>query len=376
MYPDLFGGCTRVQVDIDLSPPLVPAFQWRSSVAPIGHYPLVAAGGALVWATKELVALNESGAVRWRLPGDFAQGHHLCGDDLIVVRGEPFNATNRGEGPKEWQRIRVETGGLTSSFPGEGYLHALVPDVGVCGRTDALGEAVASSLSAVRISGTGAEPLWRSTVSGSWDDLYSQHVAVSDGRIFVGLPPNIVALDLDTGRELWRAPVGDLGGALSRDAFPMNSRGVCVVATKDWTAAFDEKTGRRLWSTPVWGARVVYGDSVYVNQWSHLYAFDLFDGGLKLKYDLAPEMEKRSKRRFDRISTDIAASETHIWAGDPHGTLWALNRETGRPEWHQKPKGTTGYSGGVPAISGGRLYVPSFSLDARFPPSLYCYAQA
>lgn len=321
-----------------------------------------------MYGSRELVMLEKSGQVAWRVAGDFSGGVRHRPGVLVAVRTL--------DGSRLWTVIDALHGTEKWREPTDHSLDALLGDIAVGRKTSNDDRCFDVSMEASRVDGVSRRPLWRQLSVGAYDENFSKLFACSAEGVFLAKGRSIVAFDLVSGTERWRSDVSDLGGTASLEAHPMVAGDVCVVATKTWTAGFAVDDGRRLWSTPVWGAHVVYRDRVYVIQHDTLHAFDLFDGSIRFQCEVATEMEKKGRKKFQYIATALAASETHIWCGDPFGTLWALNRATGSPEWHHRPKGTTGYMGGVPAISGNCLYIPSFSMDRRFPPSLYCYQGA
>ena len=371
-----YSGPERACDGIVLRPPLAYHWSFGARENPAARWVVV--DDDVFWPGRdELVCLGSSGEMKWNSPGDFGSGLIVEPDGIACVVSAAF-AQARGEGDRYFARVSRTDGSVIRRQTIRGFLQLISSDAVVFHE-----EVAASSGVKVRLVGYGAtdsgiEQRWMIEMDGAdRRDRFSLAATSDQTKGYMGWGSGAIAsIDLRDGSLVWKADVSDLGGKLVLDAHLESTKGVCVVATKAWTGAFDAKTGKRLWSSAIWGARVVYGDRVYVVQDDTFYAFDLFDGAIKFRCDVRSEMEQKGKRKFDRISTHIAASDTHIWGGDPYGTLWAFNRETGRPEWHHRPKDATGYSGGVPAISGNRLYIPSFSMDPRFPPSLYCYEQA
>lgn len=365
MFLDLFGAPSRVCSSVHLRPPLSMAWAYEARDN-VGLHPVVERL-VLLWSAKALVALSMDGRPMWRVPGDFTDGVRIIGD-LVLTGG------GAGDIPAVWTYWDAGSGRKVRGESCTGSIRAVMGDIAIALHSEepTPEEPRPMRLRAFRLTPGPPEPLWTRR-SRDRADGFSNMLACTSEAVYLGVGMHVAACNLRDGHDIWRSPVADLGGDMVLDAHPMVTRNVCVVATKAWTAAFDAMTGRRLWSTPIWGSHAVYGDRVYVIQHDTFYAFDLFDGSLRLRHEIATEMERRGKRKFQYVATHLAASETHVWCGDPFGTLWAIERETGKPEWHHRPKGTTGYMGSVPAISDNRLYIPSFSMDPRFPPSLYCY---
>jgi outer membrane protein assembly factor BamB len=341
----------------------------------IGYYCLVVADGVLSWGTRALVQLGADGAARWESAGDFADGLHLSGRYIIAATRPVFDASNRGEGPLSYVALDAGSGTEIHRTPFQFVLVAFLVD-----RMIGLEKVVhadrtrTATIAALTLDPNQPEMIWSAVSRGRFDQVFEREVACSDGRLFVGRGDSVLALGVRTGEEVWLASVADQGGVRRQKLLPMVSEGVLVVATDMGTAAFDVATGRRLWTLPYWGCRTVYGGMVYLIHSGVFYAHDLHDGSLRVQRPILDEMQKKCRGRVDRISTDISASETHIYGGDPAGRLWAFDRMTGEPVWHHRPKRTTGYGAAIPVICGNRLYIASFSMDdERNPPSLYCY---
>ncbi len=91
-------------------------------------------------------------------------------------------------------------------------------------------------------------------------DLVNRGVAFADGRVFVNtLDAQTIALDADTGRELWRSKLGDIRRGETITMAPLVVKGKVLVGNsggelgvRGWLTALDAATGRivwRAWST-------------------------------------------------------------------------------------------------------------------------------
>jgi PQQ-dependent dehydrogenase (methanol/ethanol family) len=91
-------------------------------------------------------------------------------------------------------------------------------------------------------------------------DLVNRGVAYADGRIFFNtLDAQTIALDAASGRELWRAKLGDIGRGETMTMAPLVVKGKVLVGNsggelgvRGWLTALDAATGRiawRAWST-------------------------------------------------------------------------------------------------------------------------------
>jgi outer membrane protein assembly factor BamB len=90
--------------------------------------------------------------------------------------------------------------------------------------------------------------------------------AVADGRVFVGtLQRGLVALDADSGRELWTAATGP-GRVWNA---PLVVDGPVVFGSRDGNIyAVEAATGRRLWAAPT-GAPVLNSPPVPTSRMRH-----------------------------------------------------------------------------------------------------------
>ena len=90
------------------------------------------------------------------------------------------------------------------------------------------------------------------TVCCGWDN---RGVAVGEGKVFLGqLDGNVVALDMKTGKEVWKTQIGALAGRLHdhQRADLLQGRDLSGVSGGDRSArgklaALDAKTGKELW---------------------------------------------------------------------------------------------------------------------------------
>jgi len=97
-------------------------------------------------------------------------------------------------------------------------------------------------------------PLWVK-YTGSVHVLHASP-AVAHGNVYVAVTnPNagspgsgVLCLDAKTGEERWRAasPLGDIRGPVT-----VHGSWVYAITGESWVAAFDARTGQRVWSTPL-----------------------------------------------------------------------------------------------------------------------------
>jgi len=207
----------------------------------------------------------------------------------------------------------------------------------ILGETLFMGTLDAHMIAVDAISG---ELLWKTRVAES-ADFYSitmsplvvgDRVMIGTGGGDGGAPGVIVALDVDTGRELWRFHTIPRPGEPGNETWEGDSwiRGGAAV----WNhAAYDPETRLAFWGTgnpaPDWDGSVRLGD----NLWSDsVVALDVDSGELAWAYQFTPHDE------LDYDSTQVPILADVEWEGRVRkGMLWAnrnglmylLDRETG-----------------------------------------------
>lgn len=214
--------------------------------------------------------------------------------------------------------------------------------------------------------------------NGLCNVAYDSSLACDASSVYVLRGPELVALDLNSGEDLWTSSLEEAGGAptVQGRSAPAVSHGVVVITTLEGAAAFQAVDGRRAWHFPMSGRRAVYGDRVYLVTQDEYCVLDLRTGECLLRVPLARNVERKWRLKGVQFSSQLAVSETHGFIGDLRGRLYAFERDTGEPVWMDRPEGITGFAGNIPVIAGNRLYISSFSVEPAPPPRLYCYEQA
>jgi outer membrane protein assembly factor BamB len=110
----------------------------------------------------------------------------------------------------------------------------------------------------------------------------------------------------------------------------------------------------------------------------HLLVVDVVTGKIELSVRLLEPLEKWLTKHSPKAVevgnlTAPAIVGERLFCGDNFGRLWALDRRTGEPVWHHRPKGAAGYLAHAPVVDGNRLYANTFSMDPKRPSTLYCY---
>jgi PQQ-dependent dehydrogenase (methanol/ethanol family) len=86
-------------------------------------------------------------------------------------------------------------------------------------------------------------------------DVVNRGAAYADGRIFYNLlDGHTIAVDIATGKVLWRTAMGDLKRGETMTMAPLVAKGKVIVGSsggemgvRGWIAALDAKTGKQLW---------------------------------------------------------------------------------------------------------------------------------
>jgi alcohol dehydrogenase (cytochrome c) len=209
-------------------------------------------------------------------------------------------------------------------------------------------------------------------------------VAVLDGRVFVGtLDDNLIALDANTGRELWEVRTADtmtgaeLGGApLALDGKIIMGMAGGEFGVRGYLDAYDPATGKRLWRTytvpgpgepgneswpgdtwklagaPTWltgsydaETHTIYwgvgnpgpdydastrpGDNLYSDS---VLAFDPDTGKIKWHYQFTPNDDHDWDSTEDYVLTDLMVKgkmRKVMLHADRNGVYYVLDRNTG-----------------------------------------------
>ncbi len=323
--------------------------------------PLTADSGTLVTRgenDRELVLIDRSGQDSWRLPGAF-------GINVAMSRAQVYG-THRGL----LYLIGLADGTVLRRTTCEVDLQTLLPERGQfvgC----RWGEGVTPSRVAL-VDLTDATSRWQRSLAQLRDSgvCDSDHVYVVSGE-------DVIALGLDDGDEVWRTDLTPLGGLMGMIApQPMVAENKVVVRTRTGTVAFDAQSGQTAWYYDEGGWRMIYDGRVYMVDQAYFTILELQNGRELLRVRVLDEIERKWGLDDVGISTGLLVSETHAFFGDGAGRLFAVERDTGEPVWFDRPKGTRGYLGAIPAVAGNRLYITTFSVDPKRPGQLHCYESA
>ena len=176
------------------------------------------------------------------------------------------------------------------------------------------------------------------------NNVNNKGVAVLDGRVFVGtLDDNLIAIDANTGRELWEVRTGDtmegvqLGGApLALDGKIIMGMSGGEFGVRGFLDAYDPATGKRLWRTYTIpqpgeaGSETWAGDSWKLGG-APTWLTGSYDPDLHTIYwgagNPGPDYDA-STRKGDNLYTD---------------SVLALDPDTGKIKWHYQFTPNDGY---------------------------------
>jgi alcohol dehydrogenase (cytochrome c) len=87
--------------------------------------------------------------------------------------------------------------------------------------------------------------------------VINRGAAIYEGRLFRGtLDANVIALDVKTGKELWRSNAGDIKAGFTMTGAPLIADGILMTGisgaefgTRDFIDGWDPATGKHLWRT-------------------------------------------------------------------------------------------------------------------------------
>jgi hypothetical protein len=352
-----------------ISPPLILRWTYAGAVWSADPGPdVILTQREGPWA---LAALSREGRELWRLPGRF--NWIRTEDGIVAVR---YQAQGRKSEIATCVVIDARTGSVLEEQRSKFGWRGACP-----GRQSFIGDRLDSSSIACVSLKPEQVVRWEHVLPRGAED--EPRVVCNQGRVFCAFGGEIVAFDEQTGREIWRASPRNSDELAKHLEWNLDAVGDSIITSTDnGTAAFDARTGGVLWFQKHRGPRAGYGGRLYISgrSWKGaerrtvMWAVDVASGELVSQWDLTAPVTKASEE--NRLTSRPAVSEAHVFCGDEIGTLWAFDRGNGKVVWQHRPKGTTGYiSGTDPVIDGHRLYVTSYSMDAKHPAQLYVYEQ-
>ena len=179
-------------------------------------------------------------------------------------------------------------------------------------------------------------PIWGITAAPLiYEDLLIQIAAGSAGAC-------VVAFDLQTGEEKWRA-IDELAGYSAPILIRQGQQDVAVCWTGESVTGLDPKTGNTLWRLPMESRNMPIGVATPVTSGKYLFVSSFYDGSMLIELNLnKPEVKQlwrrigRNERNTDSlhcmISTPLIKGQ-YIYGVDSYGELRCLDLNTGDRIW-------------------------------------------
>lgn len=179
-------------------------------------------------------------------------------------------------------------------------------------------------------------PIWGITAAPMvYEDLVIQIVAGQENAC-------VVAFDLETGKERWRA-LDERAGYSAPILVRQGDQDVAVCWTGDSVTGLNPRTGDVQWSLPMPSSRMPIGVATPVVNGKHLLVSSFYDGSMLIELDLDKPVAKQVWRRVGidekntdslhcMISTPLIKGE-HIYGVDSYGELRCLELLTGDRVW-------------------------------------------
>lgn len=152
----------------------------------------------------------------------------------------------------------------------------------------------------------------------------------------------VVAFDLSTGRERWRA-IDELSGYAAPILIRQGGKDVVVCWTGESVTGLDPTSGELQWRVPMKSRNMPIGVATPVVQGNRLFVSSFYDGSLMIEFDPNEPTAKQVWRRVGidekntdalhcMISTPILKGD-YIYGVDSYGELRCLDIKTGDRIW-------------------------------------------
>lgn len=152
----------------------------------------------------------------------------------------------------------------------------------------------------------------------------------------------LVAFDLSSGREVWRA-IDEKAGYSAPILIRQGGQDVLVCWTGESVSGLDPQTGKLYWSIEMLPRRMPIGVPTPVIQGDRLFVSSFYDGSMLIQLDQQKPAAKKlwhrvgqSERNTDALHAMISGpilKGDHIYGADSYGEFRCLDRETGDRVW-------------------------------------------
>lgn len=171
---------------------------------------------------------------------------------------------------------------------------------------------------------------------------------IVNDRVILATDHEVYALDVNSGKLIWQASTGNEGAYMGSPAY---DNGVIYTTGGRLLLALEADTGKEIWrieKDEMFLGLAVANGLIYVGNWDHnLYAFDQSTGEERWKFKGGGEFWSAPA-----LTKDI------VYAGNMDRFAYALNAQTGELLWSYQ---TGGGAVSEPMISGDVVYVSDSS---------------
>jgi outer membrane protein assembly factor BamB len=371
------GSSKRVPPRVTLPPPL--RVEWshpKAALAPLvvqaGR--IFTVGGKRQW----LLALDLNGRELWRTDAFEDWALHS-----LFVRGDRVWMPSYSHSAERGRLFGLDpaTGRVAQALECEPSVETFVDDGVFVGRQFHPRNKPIETVGLYRI-GSDLETIWEHEVPSVTSRPLCDQCASDGTRLFVNHGADALALDLRSGRELWRASFDPSDNSLPmRQDLLSTEAGIVIHGLRCATHGLDAETGRTRWTTacPVAGiARAVYDDSVVfvgaayadaATKESHFLRVSLKTGCTEAATDTTMPFWNKTPEPRPVFCSVPRPTDDVVYVGDRDGRLWALCPATGEPVWMLGLPDTSGWLGDIVAAR-DRLFVRDGS------GTLYCLSRS
>lgn len=168
---------------------------------------------------------------------------------------------------------------------------------------------------------------------------------IADGKVILQISGSdnacVVALDKNTGKEIWRN-LDDMASYSAPVLITQANKNVVVVWTEDSLSGLDPSTGKVFWRIP-WKIKMGMGISTPVLYHNYIFVSCFYSGSLLVKLgensltaEKVWQRQGQSERKTDAlhcvINTPVILDD-YIYGVDSYGELRCLELETGDRVW-------------------------------------------
>lgn len=259
-----------------------------------------------------------------------------------------------------WLMPPLYTDGMVYTGSGDGVLYALNAETGEqvwsaegFGQLESTGAIAGDRIITAGFSNL-VQALDRLTGEVLWSfhtDYFAQgSPLIVDDRVYLATDHIVYALGLQTGELIWKTPTGSEGAYMGSPAY---DNGVLYTTGGRLLLALEADTGKEIWRVTkdeMFLGLAIANGTVYVGNWDlNLYAFDQLTGEEKWKFPA---------RAGGMFWSAPAVDRKMVYAGNMDKYLYALDAQTGELRWEFQ---TGGGAVSEPSLADGVVYVSDSS---------------